>query len=198
MLDEATDEYHRRIQGQTTLIHEKELERFVIELSWKSSRIEGNTYTLLDTERLIREGIPGQGNTPDETAMILNHKEAFKYIYSNKQLFKELFRSRIEEVHSLLVKDLNVGTGLRSKPVGVTGSTYVPLDNKFQIEEALEALVASVASMPHGYAKSLATILGLSYIQPFEDGNKRTSRLMGDALLDSLRHMPAFFQKRRG
>lgn len=183
VLDTATNEYRTRIKGQTPVLHEKELERFVIELSWKSSRIEGNTYTLLDTERLIREGIPGKGNTPDETAMILNHKEAFKYIYSHRERFKELSRADIEDVHSLLVKDLNVSRGLRTKPVGVTGSAYIPLDNQFQITEALEGLVKCVASMPNRYAKSLITVLGLSYIQAFEDGNKRTSRLMANALL---------------
>lgn len=194
VLDVATSEYKRRIEGQTPAIHEKELERFVIELSWKSSRIEGNTYTLLDTERLIKEGIPGKGNTPYETAMIINHKEAFKYIYSNKDKFKELSRIAIEDVHSLLVKDLDVSRGIRSKPVGVTGSTYVPLDNQFQISEALEALVSCVGSMPHGYSKSLTALLGLSYIQPFEDGNKRTSRLMANALLIAHGYAPLSYR----
>jgi len=183
ILDEATRVYKERGKDQSSVIHEKELERFVIELSWKSSRIEGNTYTLLDTEHLIREGIPAKGNTKDETNMILNHKEAFKYIYNNKDIFKELSRARIEDVHSLLVKDLGVSRGLRSKPVGVTGSTYVPLDNQFQISEALDELVHSVSTMSSGYAKSLISLLGISYIQPFEDGNKRTSRLMANSLL---------------
>ena len=183
VLDEATRVYRRRIEGQTSTIHEKELERFVIELSWKSSRIEGNTYTLFDTERLIRDGVPASGNSKDETTMILNHKEAFKYIYDHKDRFTELSRASIEEVHSLLVRDLNVSTGLRAKPVGVTGSSYIPLDNKFQIAEALGELIKAVSAMPHGYAKSLICLLGLSYIQPFEDGNKRTSRLMANALL---------------
>lgn len=194
ILDDATSEYRRRIDGQTQVLHEKELERFVIELSWKSSRIEGNTYTLLDTERLIREGIPGKNNTPDETAMILNHKEAFKYIYVHKDTFKELSRVNIENIHSLLVKDLNVSRGFRARPVGVTGSAYIPLDNQFQIIEAVDELVACVQSMPHAYAKSLVAVLGLSYIQPFEDGNKRTSRLIANALLMSHGYAPLSYR----
>jgi Fic family protein len=183
LLEAATKKYSNKIPQISETAHQKELERFVIELSWKSSKIEGNTYTLLDTERLIKNGIEAVGHAKDEATMILNHKEAFSYINENKKQFLELSRKNIEEVHSLLVKDLPIARNFRTGLVGVVGSKYRPLDTFYQIIEAIEDLVASVGSMPNGYAKSLMTLLGLSYVQPFEDGNKRTARLMGNAVL---------------
>jgi len=135
-------------------LEDKELERFVIELSWKSSKIEGNTYTLLDTEKLIAKGIEAPGHDKSEAKMILNHKEAFKFIRENSHFFKELTLSKIEEVHKLLVKDLNVNFGLRSHAVGVTGSIYKPLDNIYQVKEAFESLCGAVNSLQSPYAKA--------------------------------------------
>lgn len=161
----------------------KELERFTIELSWKSSRIEGNTYTLLDTEKLILENKEAVGKTKEETQMILDHKEAFQLVYENKNLFKEITRRNLEETHKLLVKNLSVGLGLRKSPVGVSGSRYRPLDNIYQIEQALNDLAKTIKRLKTPYAKAMMTLLGISYIQLFEDGNKRTGRIMADALL---------------
>lgn len=182
-LNEATTVYREQTKGLTSTLQEKELERFVIELSWKSSKIEGNTYTLLDTERLLKEGIPASGHPKEEATMILNHKTAFQSIYAHKEHFKTISLAKIEEVHKILVKDLHVTTNIRSKMVGVTGSTYRPLDVPSQITEAVEALCGAVEKMPSVYAKALIVLMGLSYIQPFEDGNKRTGRLIANALL---------------
>lgn len=182
-LTNATAEYHRRTADISPAIQKKELERLVIELSWKSSRIEGNTYTLLDTEKLILENKEAPGHSKEEALMILNHKEAFGYIHEHKDVFKTLSRSNLEDVHSLLVKDLSVGLGLRKKGVGVLGSKYKPLDTVYQITEAVDELGRTVSRMSTPYGKALTALLGISYIQPFEDGNKRTSRLMGNALL---------------
>jgi Fic family protein len=182
-LDTVTSQYHERSKNISETLHRKELERFIIELSWKSSKIEGNTYTLLDTEKLILYGNEAPGKTKDEMAMILNHKEAFTFIYENQNSFKTLSRMGIEHVHSLLTKDLRIVRNFRHSPVGIIGSRYRPPDNKYQIEEAVTVLLEAVNSMRSTYAKALVTLLGLSYIQPFEDGNKRTARLMSDALL---------------
>jgi Fic/DOC family len=159
------------------------LERLVIELSWKSSRIEGNTYTLLDTEKLILENTEAPGHTRDEARMILNHKDAFNFVRENASSFKTLSRAPIEALHAILVKDLDVGTGLRKRVVGVVGSLYQPLDNQHQVREALEALIEAVARMQTPYAKAVVALLGISYLQPFEDGNKRTARLLANGIL---------------
>ena len=183
VLDGATDEYKKRIASLSDIIQKKELERLVIELSWKSSKIEGNTYTLLDTEKLILEHKEAVGHSKSEAQMILNHKDAFTFIHDHAETFKTLTRANLEQVHALLVKDMGVGLGLRKAPVGVLGSTYRPLDNVHQITDAVVLLSRAVSLAKTPYAKALVALLGISYIQPFEDGNKRTSRLMGNALL---------------
>lgn len=182
-LDQATAEYRKRTKDLSPVIEKKELERLIIELSWKSSKIEGNTYTLLDTEKLILENKEAPGHDRNEARMILNHKEAFKYVREQADKFKTLTRKNLEELHAILIKDLSVGLGLRKRPAGVLGSIYRPLDNAQQILEAVEALSGAVTKMANPYAKALLAILGLSYIQPFEDGNKRTSRLLANAIL---------------
>ena len=182
-LEETTDEYRKRIADLPRAIERKELERLIIELSWKSSKIEGNTYTLLDTEKLILEHKEAPGHDKKEAKMVLNHKEAFEFVHNNKKAFLTLTRTNLEQLHGIIVKDLSVGTGLRQKPVGVIGSKYRPLDNIHQIKEAVEALAAAVSRANTPYAKAFLALIGISYIQPFEDGNKRTARLTANALL---------------
>lgn len=179
----ATTEYVRRTTDLPPAIEKRELERLVIELSWKSSKIEGNTYTLLDTEKLILEQKEAPGHTRAEAQMIINHKNAFTFIREHRTFFKKLSRAHLEELHAILVKDLNVGQGLRERVVGITGSIYRPLDNIHQVREALELLITCVDRIEAPYGKALIALLGLSYIQPFEDGNKRTARLLANAIL---------------
>lgn len=182
-LDAATAAYRVRTTDVPKAVQKKELERLIVELSWKSSRIEGNTYTLLDTEKLILEHKEALGHDKKEARMILNHKDAFTFVREHKKEFRTLTRAHLEEVHRMVVKDLGVGTGLRKKPVGVTGSKYRPLDTQFQIREAVEALASAVTRVKSPYAKALLAVLGISYIQPFDDGNKRTGRIMANAIL---------------
>ena len=182
-LDRATTEYKKRTADLPLTIAKKELERLIIELSWKSSKIEGNTYTLLDTEKLILGHQEAPGHDKQEAVMILNHKDAFTFVREHAKEFRVLTRANLEQLHGILVKDLSVGLGFRKKLVGVVGSKYRPLDNIYQIQEAVDMLAATVAKMQTPYGKALAALLGISYIQPFEDGNKRTARLMANALL---------------
>lgn len=193
-LDEATAEYRRRVSDLPPAIEKKEFERLVIELSWKSSKIEGNTYTLLDTEKLILRHTEAPGHDKKEAVMILNHKDAFAFARDHAKEFSTLTRANLEHLHGIMVKGLSVGTGLRHKPVGVVGSKYRPLDNIHQIREAVDTLAAAVARMATPYGKALVTLLGISYIQPFEDGNKRTARLMANALLLAHRSAPLSYR----
>ena len=194
VLNNATIAYEQRTKDLPISIQKKELERLVIELSWKSSKIEGNTYTLLDTEKLILENREAPGHDRKESQMILNHKDAFNFVHEHQDNFKTLTRKNLEELHAIIVEDLNVGLRLRQKPVGVLGSTYRPLDNIHQIGEAIEDLSAAISWAGTPYAKALLALLGISYIQPFEDGNKRTGRLMANALLLSYDRAPLSYR----
>ena len=123
------------------------------------------------------------GKSREETQIILNHKEAFHFIYQYSEKFKSFNRKNLEDLHTILIKDLNVEKGLRQKPVGVVGSIYQPLDNLHQIAEAIEQLTKATDRLGSPYAKAFLALLGIAYIQPFADGNKRSSRLMANALL---------------
>jgi Fic family protein len=183
VLDSATSNFVARSRDASDVVRAKELERFVIELSWKSSKIEGNTYTLLDTERLIREGVEAAGHTKDEATMILNHKKAFQYVLESGRSRTFADKRFVEDVHAILVEGLGVSRGFRRGVVGITGSTYRPLDVPAQLEEATDELCRAVSTMTDPYSQALLMLVGISYIQPFEDGNKRTSRLIANAVL---------------
>lgn len=184
-MNQATQSFRDKSKGASDVMVKKEGERFVIELSWKSSKIEGNTYSLLDTERLIRDGIAAPGHTKGEAIMVLNHKKAFQYILDHSKPHKKISLRDIEDIHRILVEGLDVSFGLRKRQVGVTGSSYRPLSVPSQVKEAIEDLCDAIAKMKNPYSKALTALLGISYIQPFEDGNKRTARLLANAILIS-------------
>ena len=164
-------------------IYLKEVERFVIELSWKSSKIEGNTYSLLDTETLIKQKVEAEGHSKEEAIMILNHKTAFETILENRKDYQNLSFSQITQLHNILIKGLNVTTGIRKQAVGITGTVYQPLSNEWQIQEAMDKFIARLNQSTHPLEKALITIAMISYIQPFADGNKRTARMLANAVL---------------
>jgi Fic family protein len=184
----------RRRQAGDSTTARKDLERFVIELSWKSSKIEGNTYTLLDTERLIREATEAPGHSHDEAVMILNHKRAFDYIWTHQDTFRSLTRPRVEEVHELLVKGLSVPKGLRKSGVGITGTVYVPPASAVEIASYLSDIIAATNELDEPAEKALACLVLLPYLQPFADGNKRTSRLVANAVLLAYGYPPLSYR----
>lgn len=164
-------------------ILKRELERFVIELSWKSSKIEGNTYSLLETESLIKEKKEVIGKSKEDAIMILNHKTVFEEILKNKNDFRNLSISKINQLHNLLIKNLHVTTGIRKQAVGITGTTYQPLDNEHQLREAYEKTVNVINNSKDIFEKALISHFMISYVQPYADGNKRTSRMLTNAIL---------------
>lgn len=176
-----------------TLIN-KEYERIMIEFSRKSSAIEWNTYSLLNTEALIKDNVKDETKTPEETQMILNHKDAFNETIQNKDKLLELTCSDIEYIHSVLTKKLNVTKNIRRHGVGVTGTKYKPIDNEFQIKEALEKTIELINHKQSFFEKAFIALLMISYIQPFEDGNKRTARMFTNAILLAHNSIPLSYR----
>ncbi|MBT7915146.1 cell filamentation protein Fic [Candidatus Bathyarchaeota archaeon] len=172
----------------------RELERYVIELSWKSSQIEGNTYTILETESLIKEGREASGRTHLEAVMILNHKQAFKLILENKEQFRKLTKTDLVQLHNTLTKDLNVPSGIRNQRVGITGTSYIPLAHDWELDQAVERLITTINHIQHPIEKALATSALIAYIQPFSDGNKRTARMMANAVLLAHDYFPLSYR----
>lgn len=163
-------------------IYKREMERFVIELSWKSSQIEGNTYSLIETETLIKENIRASGHPEEEARMILNHKDAFKTILSQKESFKKLDFTDVIQLHNILTKDL-VTAGIRSQKVRITGTVYEPLADRHGLEVALRELIKYVNVTKYPPEKALILAIMIAYLQPFADGNKRMSRMLANAVL---------------
>lgn len=193
-LDKINKNYQKGISALSPIALRKEFERLTIELSWKSSQIEGNTYSLIDTEILLMQKREARGHKKEEATMLINHKRAIEYIQENAGLFKKISLRNIEDVHALIIEGLGVTRGLRKKVVGITGTVYRPLDNEFQIKEAVEQMVKTIENISHPLWKALAFILLLSYIQPFEDGNKRTARLVGNAILLAHNYCPLSYR----
>lgn len=194
LLNSLQAEFTRNISQLTPIEYQKEMERLGIDLSWKSSQIEGNTYSLLETERLLKERETAAGKTKEEAIMLLNHKDALDFIVQNPDYLNHLTVARIENIHSILVKELGVDRNIRTRRVGITGTNYRPIDNKFQIREALEQTCLLVNSRTNIFEKVLFILVLLSYIQAFNDGNKRVARIVSNAILIANNYCPISFR----
>lgn len=193
-LTDLQQKYTENISQLSEFEYKKELERLAIDLSWKSSQIEGNTYSLLETERLLKDKETAAGKTKEEATMLLNHKDAIDFIVENPDYLIPLRNSKIEDIHSILIKELAVDKNLRKSRVGISGTNYRPLDNEFQIREALESACNLVNKKENIFEKALLILVLISYIQPFMDGNKRTARIVSNAILINYKHCPISFR----
>lgn len=193
-LDDAQELFRQHLSEMSELEYRKEMERLGIDLSWKSSQIEGNTYSLLETERLLKEKRTANGKTKEEAVMLLNHKDALDFILDVPDYLKNLTVARIEEIHALLTKELGVERNIRHRRVGITGTNYTPLDNEFQIREALEDTVRLINGKSNIFEKALLALVLLSYIQAFTDGNKRTARIVSNGILIANGYCPISFR----
>lgn len=167
--DEAAGTYAKQI-----------LSRLLIDLSWNSSRLEGNTYSLLDTKRLIEFGEEAQGRDRLEAQMILNHKEAIEFLVNAPDEIG-FNRYTITNLHAILANNLLAdpsATGrLRRIAVGIERSTYQPLAVPQQIEEYFDQILATAEAIDDPYEQALFVMVQMPYLQPFDDVNKRVSRL---------------------
>lgn len=186
--------YKTKSNQFTTSEWRNEMERLAIDLSWKSSQIEGNTYTLLETEQLLKEKITATGKTKDEAIMLLNHKEAIDFLVENPNYMYPLTVTKIENLHSILINELAVSKNIRTKRVSISGTNYVPIENEWQIKEALEQMCVLANSKDNVFEKAIIVLLLISYVQPFMDGNKRTARIVSNAILIHFNYCPLSFR----
>ncbi|MDD5329784.1 MAG: Fic family protein [Sulfuricella sp.] len=156
------------------------LNRLLIDLSWASSRLEGNTYNRLDTERLIQFGEAAEGKDAIETQMILNHKGAIEYLVHDAERVA-VNTETIIAIHALLSDGLladPVACGkLRNRAVEIGGSVYLPIALPQRIEELFGIVLNMAAEIEDAFEQAFFLMVHLPYLQPFEDVNKRVSRL---------------------
>jgi Fic family protein len=183
ILNKLSQQYQKKISTTSVDNFKREFERLLIELSWKSSQIEGNTYDLLDTEQLLKFNIKAPNHSEEEAIMLLNHKAAIEYTRENADLFTQLTTSKIIDIHALLTQKLGISKTIRNRLVRITGTKYTPPDNQFVLSEALDEACKLVNSMDNVFEKALRILLLIPYLQPFDDGNKRTARLTANAML---------------
>lgn len=184
-LRELQSVFKSKMDSLPPFLRQQEIERLSIDFSWKSAQIEGNTYSLIDTEVLLKEEITAAGKTRQEATMLLNHKKALDFIFEDDSFLEKIAVPRIEHIHQLLIDGLEIPSGVRNRVVGIGGSVYRPLDNEFQIQDALFETCRLINKRPSPFEKSFLALLLLSYIQPFMDGNKRTARTISNALLSA-------------
>lgn len=172
------------------------IQRFLIDLSWASSRMEGNTYSLLETERLIRFDKEASGKEKKEAVMILNHKESIQHMVDN---LDEIAVSRTDvcNIHALLANNLLVDPSmsgrLRRMPVGISGSSDMPLEDQFEIQDEFDILVHKAASINDPFEQAFFLLVHIPYLQAFEDANERASRVVSNIPLLKADLLPMSF-----
>lgn len=172
------------------------LNRLLIDLSWNSSRLEGNTYSLLDTRRLIDFGQEAEGHGKREAQMILNHKDAIEFLVASAEDIG-FNRYTILNLHALLANNLlgdpaAVGR-LRHIIVGIDGTTFHPLEVPAIIEECFDQLLATARAIDDPFEQAFFIMAQLPYLQPFDDVNKRVSRLSANIPLIKANLTPLAF-----
>jgi Fic family protein len=169
--------------------------RLLIDLSWNSSRLEGNTYSLLETERLLELGESAEGKDAKEAQMILNHKAAIEFLVG--QVTDIGFnRYTILNLHALLSENLldSKACGrLRGRGVGISGTVYHPLESRKLIDECFQQILDTATAIQDPFEQVFFTMVHLPYLQPFEDVNKRVSRLSVNIPLIRLNLSPLSF-----
>ena len=154
------------------------MSRLLIDLSWASSYLEGNTYSLLETERLISFGQAAEGKDALETQMILNHKQAIEFLVESAD---DIDRYSILNLHAILSDNLlpnpEACGRLRQIAVGIGGSVYSPLSTPQLLDEYFQRALDIAESISDPFEQSFFALVHLSYLQPFEDVNKRVARL---------------------
>lgn len=172
------------------------LERLMIDLSWNSSRLEGNTYNLLDTQYLISQGRVSDHKAAADAQMILNHKEAIEFIVQGDDEIG--FNSyTVTNLHAMLSDNLlpdPASSGrLRAFAVGVTNSVFTPLAIPQLVDDMFRKLIAKADAIENPFEQAFFVMVHLSYLQPFEDVNKRVSRLLANIPLNRHNLSPLAF-----
>ncbi len=176
----------------------KALNRLLIDLSWNSSRLEGNTYSLLDTTRLIEFGEEAEGKNRLEAQMILNHKDAIEILVEGAE-YIGFNRHTILNLHAALADNLLADPAapgrLRRMAVGIQSSVFYPLEVPQLIEECFEQILAKASLIENPIEQAFFAMAQLPYLQPFDDVNKRVSRLAANIPLIRANLSPLSFDE---
>ena len=190
------------ILGKSNLINESAgtyaqqiYNRLLIDLSYNSSRLEGNTYSLVDTEKLVLQGISRQDKLDEERVMILNHNEAIRYLVEQAQVI-EINNTSICTLHYLLADGLllpEYSGHVRNQSVRIGVSSYHPLEDPEQLSSRLALICSKASFINDPFEQSLFLLAHIAYLQAFIDVNKRVSRLSANIPLITNNLVPLSF-----
>ena len=167
------------IYGRASTYLQKIYNRLLIDLSYNSSRLEGNTYTLADTEQLVIQGVAAQGKPNAERIMVLNHKEAIRYLAQHVESLS-VNEETIRTLHYLLADSLiapGMAGQIREDSIAVSGTTYAPLEGRDRLTRLLRNLLEKARRIEDPFEQSFFLLGHIAYLQAFVDVNKRTARL---------------------
>lgn len=156
------------------------MNRLLVDLSWASSRLEGNTYSRLDTQNLIEFGQIAKGKDAQETQMILNHKAAIEMLVEDiEQVGFDAFT--FQNLHAVLSQNLlreeSACGRLRRRPVEISGTVFQPLAMPQVLEDCFRLMLQKADAIADPFEQAFFLMVQLPYLQPFEDVNKRVSRI---------------------
>jgi hypothetical protein len=183
------------IYGRAGTYLQKIYNRLLIDLSYNSARLEGNTYTLADTEQLVIQGVAAQGKPNAERIMILNHKEAIRYLVQNVESLS-VNEETIRTLHYLLADSLvapGMAGQIREDSIAVSGTTYAPLEGRDRLTRLLRQLLEKARRIEDPFEQSFFLLGHIAYLQAFVDVNKRTARLASIIPLITNDHVPQSF-----
>lgn len=183
------------LYGQAGTYIQKIYNRLLIDLSYNSARLEGNTYTLADTEHLVIQGVSAHGKLDAERIMILNHKEAIRYLAQSVRTLT-INEETIRTLHYLLSDSLvapGMAGQIRSDSIGVTGTTYAPLEGRERLTKLLNRMLDTARHIDDPFEQSFFLLGHLAYLQAFVDVNKRTARLASIIPLITRDYVPQSF-----
>lgn len=170
-------------------------DRLLIDLSYNSSRLEGNTYSLIETKQLILNGIDAPGKLDEEKTMLLNHKEAIRFLI-DKSNQKTIDETMILSLHYLLSDGLvaaKYAGQVRDHGVRIGGSIYIPLENPDLLHKMLKKICTKANQIINPHEKSIFLLAHIAYLQAFVDVNKRTARLSANIPLINHNLVPLSF-----
>ena len=169
-------------------------EKLVVDFSFSSSKYEGNTYSLLETERLLFHNLTAAFKKPEEAAMLLNHKRALEFAMANRAKFRRVTPELVVKLHGIVSDGLGIEPGIRTKPVGVKGTSYEPTNDRKELERFLAGTCEKINAAKSPVEKAVIANTHVAFAQAFMDGNKRTARMLGNAGLVAAGFPPIAFK----
>ena len=172
-------------------------EASAIDFAYTSSLVEGNTYSREDAIALLTAGTIAPGKSPQETQMLQNLRDAHALILDNAHEIVQAGLAGYRDIHTMLMRGIlpaeQLGATRATRLVRITGTDYMPPDGAAYLDRRAAEILAGLGHAANPFDACLYAACTLSYLQLFEDGNKRASRVFQNAILIAADLPPVLF-----